>query len=132
VTLEDVVEEIVGDIADEHDPRGSQARRRRDGAWSVSGLLRPDEVASVSGVALPEHEDYDTVAGLFLQMLGRMPERGDEIVVPLPPRVDEDGDEPAQQEAVITVERLDGLRIDRLALVTRSTARPAQEDDGDE
>ena len=48
VTLEDVVEEIVGDIADEHDPLGSRVRKRRDEAWSVSGLLRPDEVASAT------------------------------------------------------------------------------------
>ena len=121
VTLEDVVEEIVGDIADEHDPLGSRVRKRRDGAWSVSGLLRPDEVASATGIALPEHDDYDTVAGLFLQMLGRMPEPGDEVVVELPVRVDEQGEPREVEEAVIVVERLDGLRIDRLAL----TSRPA-------
>ena len=63
VTLEDVVEEIVGDIADEHDPLGSRARQRRDGSWSLSGLLRPDEVEDLTGIVLPEHEDYDTVAG---------------------------------------------------------------------
>jgi CBS domain containing-hemolysin-like protein len=124
VTLEDVVEEIVGDIADEHDPLGSRIRRRRDGSWSVSGLLRPDEVASATGVALPEHEDYDTVAGLFLQTLGRMPEPGDEVVVPLPVRLDEQGEPLAGEEAVIVVERLDGLRIDRLAL----TSRPAHDE----
>jgi CBS domain containing-hemolysin-like protein len=121
VTLEDVVEEIVGDIADEHDPLGSRVRKRRDGAWSVSGLLRPDEVASATGITLPEHDDYDTVAGLFLQMLGRMPEPGDEVVVELPVRVDEQGEPLEAEEAVIVVERLDGLRIDRLAL----TSRPA-------
>lgn len=123
VTLEDVVEEIVGDIADEHDPLGARARRRRDGVWLVSGLLRPDEVASVCGIDLPEHEDYDTIAGLFLQMLGRMPEPGDQVVVPLPVKLDEDGDPLPSEEAVITVERLEGLRIDRLAL----TSRPASE-----
>jgi CBS domain containing-hemolysin-like protein len=120
VTLEDVVEEIVGDIADEHDPLGSRVRKRRDGAWSVSGLLRPDEVASATGIALPEHDDYDTVAGLFLQMLGRMPEPGDEVVVELPVRVDEQGEPFEAEEAVIVVERLDGLRIDRLALTSRA------------
>ena len=120
VTLEDVVEEIVGDIADEHDPLGSRVRKRRDGAWSVSGLLRPDEVASATGIALPEHDDYDTVAGLFLQMLGRMPEPGDEVVVELPVRVDEQGEPLEAEEAVIVVERLDGLRIDRLALTSRA------------
>jgi CBS domain containing-hemolysin-like protein len=119
VTLEDVVEEIVGDIADEHDPHGEQARRHRDGRWSVSGLLRPDEIASVTGIVLPEHEDYDTVAGLFLQVLGRMPEPGDSVVVPLPTRVTDEGDTLGDEEAVIEVERLDGLRIDRLAIHSR-------------
>lgn len=119
VTLEDVVEEIVGDIADEHDPLGAQIRRRRDGGWSVSGLLRPDELGSATGIEVPEHEDYDTVAGLFLQMLGRIPERGDQVVVPLPRQVDDNGDQAPAEEAVITVERLDGLRIDRLGVSTR-------------
>ena len=50
VTLEDVVEEIVGDIADEHDRFGSRARKRRDGSWLLSGLLRPDEVEDLTGV----------------------------------------------------------------------------------
>ena len=67
VTLEDVVEEIVGDIADEHDRLGARARLRRDGSWSLSGLLRPDEVEDLTGIELPEGEDYDTVAGLVLQ-----------------------------------------------------------------
>ncbi|GAB2747518.1 hemolysin family protein [Nocardioides pakistanensis] len=128
VTLEDVVEEIVGDIADEHDPLGSRVRRRRDGSWSVSGLLRPDEVASVTGIALPEHEDYDTVAGLFLQTLGRMPEPGEQVVVPLPVRLGEDGDPLPHEEAVITVERLDGLRIDRLALTSRTVPQEGHDE----
>jgi CBS domain containing-hemolysin-like protein len=119
VTLEDVVEEIVGDIADEHDPLGTRIRRRSDGAWSVSGLLRPDEVATATGIDLPEHDDYDTVAGLFLQLLGRMPEPGDQVVVPLPVRLDEEGEPLEPEEAVITIERLDGLRIDRLTLTSR-------------
>jgi CBS domain containing-hemolysin-like protein len=125
VTLEDVVEEIVGEIADEHDALGSRARKRRDGTWSLSGLLRPDEVASVTQIALPEHEDYDTVAGLLLQTLGRMPEPGDQVVVPLSTRLDEEGEPLPPEEAVITVERLDGLRIDRLALASRPAADAA-------
>jgi CBS domain containing-hemolysin-like protein len=119
VTLEDVVEEIVGDIADEHDRHSEQAQQTRDGRWSVSGLLRPDEIASATGIVLPEHDDYDTVAGLFLRMLGRMPEPGDRVAVPLPTRVTEEGDTLGDEEAVIEVERLDGLRIDRLAIGSR-------------
>jgi CBS domain containing-hemolysin-like protein len=113
VTLEDVIEEIVGDIADEHDRLGSRGRLRRDGTWSLSGLLRPDEVEDLTGVALPEGEDYDTVAGLVLQVLGRIPSAGDEAVVPLPTGEDEDE---ARQQAVLTVDYMDGLRIDRLSL----------------
>jgi CBS domain containing-hemolysin-like protein len=114
VTLEDVVEEIVGDIADEHDRLGARGRLRRDGSWSVSGLLRPDEIEDLTAITLPEGEDYDTVAGLVLKALGRIPAAGDEVVVPLRDPQDED-DAPARN-AVLTVEYMEGLRIDRLSL----------------
>jgi CBS domain containing-hemolysin-like protein len=127
VTLEDVVEEIVGDIADEHDRLGSLARHRRDGTVSVSGMLRPDEVHASTGIELPEHDDYDTVAGLVMQRLGRMAEVGDVVVVPLPPHTTDDGEPLPPREAELRVERLDGLRIDRVALVSREVRGP--EDD---
>ncbi|GAA4098443.1 hemolysin family protein [Nocardioides kongjuensis] len=114
VTLEDVIEEIVGDIADEHDRLGSRGRLRRDGTWSLSGLLRPDEVEDLTGIELPESEDYDTVAGLVLKLLGRIPQTGDVAVVPLPVG-GEDDEEPARR-AVLTVDHMDGLRIDRISL----------------
>ncbi|WP_344779015.1 hemolysin family protein [Nocardioides panacisoli] len=114
VTLEDVVEEIVGDIADEHDRLGSRGRLRRDGSWALSGLLRPDEVEDLTGVALPEGEDYDTVAGLVVKVLGRVPEAGDVAEIGVR---DPDDDETEQLRiAVLTVERMDGLRVDRLSL----------------
>ena len=113
VTLEDVVEEIVGDISDEHDPLGARARERRDGSWWLSGLLRPDEVEDLTGVALAEHEDYDTVAGLVMRELGRMPVVGDAVEVLAPRRED---DIVVEDHVVLTVDRLDGLRIDRLTL----------------
>jgi CBS domain containing-hemolysin-like protein len=121
VTLEDVVEEIVGEITDEHDPLNADARRRADGSWSVSGLLRPDEVRTHTGVPLPEHEDYDTVAGLFLRASGRIPAVGDTATVRLPPELDHAGDPVPPRIATLTVERMSGLRIDRLRLST-STA----------
>lgn len=118
VTLEDVVEEIVGDIADEHDrAKGSRLRRRADGAWLLSGLLRPDEVQDATGIDLPEDEAYDTVAGLLVKELGRIPARGDRVRVELPPLIPEDDDEePTPQFAELRVERMDGLRVDRISI----------------
>ncbi len=119
VTLEDVIEEIVGDIADEHDRLGSRGRLRRDGSWSLSGLLRPDEVEDLTGVALPEGEDYDTVAGLVVKLLGQIPQVGDRAAVAVPDPDPDDGDEPREASAELTVERMDGLRVDRLELRLR-------------
>jgi CBS domain containing-hemolysin-like protein len=117
VTLEDVVEEIVGEISDEHDRFGARLRQRPDGSWIVSGLLRPDEVADATGLALPEDEAYDTVAGLLVRELGRIPARGDEVIVPLPVVLPEDDDEePVHEHAVLRVERMDGLRVDRISI----------------
>jgi CBS domain containing-hemolysin-like protein len=122
VTLEDVVEEIVGDIADEHDRLSASARRLRDGSWSLSGLLRPDEVEDITDVPLPDHEDYDTIAGLVLRVLGRVPVVGDIAEVLVPDR--SDPDEPREQLVTLSVERMDGLRIDRLRM--RPFTRPEE------
>ena len=100
--------------SDEHDRLTANARRHRDGSWSLSGLLRPDEVEDLTEVELPDHEDYDTIAGLVLRVLGRVPEVGDLAEVPVPDR--SDPDVPTERLAVLTVERMDGLRIDRLRL----------------
>lgn len=114
VTLEDVIEEIVGDISDEHDRLGARARQRRDGSWLLSGLLRPDEVEDLTGVELPESEDYDTIAGLVLKVLGRVPQSGDRAEVPVPDHSDHE--QPRERLAVLTVEHMDGLRVDRVTL----------------
>lgn len=114
VTLEDVVEEIVGDIADEHDRTGDRFRQRRDGSWSISGLLRPDEVEDVTGWALPQDDDYDTVAGLVVKRLGRLAAVGDRVEVACTPSRDQESWEVGR--VVLTVERLDGRRVDRLRL----------------
>jgi CBS domain containing-hemolysin-like protein len=81
VTLEDLVEEIVGDVRDEHDA-AEQARVRPvgKGSWLVSGLLRDDEVAEATGFVMPPG-DYETLAGLVLSRLGRIPDVGDDVEV---------------------------------------------------
>ncbi|MDN5892647.1 MAG: hemolysin family protein [Nocardioides sp.] len=124
VTLEDVVEEIVGDISDEHDRLGSRARQRRDGSWSLSGLLRPDEVEDVTGIDLPVNEDYDTIAGLVLREFGRVPVAGDVTEVPLPLQLDDEDEELPPDYAVLKVEHMDGLRVDRIRLSVRTGEVP--------
>ncbi len=108
VTLEDVVEEIVGEVVDEHDRRDMSARRRPDGSWTLSGLLRPDEASRATGVLLPEDEEYETIGGLIQDELSRMPAVGDEVVL-------QTRDLEGRRCAVtLTVVRLDGLRVDRV------------------
>ncbi|WP_313405345.1 hemolysin family protein [Aeromicrobium sp.] len=121
VTLEDLVEEIVGDIADEHDRLSDRSRHRRDGTWSLSGLLRPDEVLEQTGVSLPESEDYETIAGLVLERLGRLAVRDDVVTLEVDPTPEDDEDDPEPLTVHLTVERLEGRRIDRIAMTIDST-----------
>ncbi|HET6729618.1 MAG TPA: hemolysin family protein [Jiangellaceae bacterium] len=80
VTLEDIAEEVVGDIADENDPAEPGAVPQ-EGWWEVDAALRMDEVARSTGLALPDTDDYETVAGLIIAELGRFAEPGDRLVV---------------------------------------------------
>jgi len=77
VTLEDVVEEIIGDVRDEHDEREAPASQQVGAdSWLVSGQLRADEVTGVTGFRMPDG-DYETIAGLILERLGKIPAEGD-------------------------------------------------------
>lgn len=81
VTFEDVAEEVVGEIWDEDDAEESTSQDRGDGIWDLSARLRVDEVAEVTGIELPESENYDTLSGLILDRLGRTAEEGDSVLV---------------------------------------------------
>jgi CBS domain containing-hemolysin-like protein len=77
ITLEDVLEEIVGEIDDEHDrPTPLLTEGERAGEWLLDGYLHPDEVYEASGFLVPEGE-YETLAGFVLDQLGRIPEVGE-------------------------------------------------------
>jgi CBS domain containing-hemolysin-like protein len=75
LTLEDVIEEIVGDIADEYDETTEPelTRRQQPGEWVLAGTLHPDEVEDACGLAIPEGE-YETLAGFVLDRLGFVPQ----------------------------------------------------------
>ena len=80
ITLEDVVEEIVGAIDDEYDPHEPRltALARGSGPWDLPGSLHPDEVFDLTGFEPPEGE-YETLAGFVLDRLGRIPDVGDQF-----------------------------------------------------
>lgn len=106
VTLEDLVEELVGPVVDEHDleevPADGAVARRADEPWSLSGLLRPDEVRDLTGVEVPDGgQVYETLGGLVLATLGRLPVAGDEVTV---------------GTVRLRVAAMDGRRIDRVEL----------------
>jgi CBS domain containing-hemolysin-like protein len=75
-TLEDLVEELIGEVADEHDRASLDVVRARD--WfTFPAALRPDELEERTGVEVPEDGHYETIAGFILEQLGRMAEVGD-------------------------------------------------------
>ncbi|MCT9868310.1 hemolysin family protein [Paenarthrobacter aurescens] len=80
VTLEDLVEEIVGELEDEHD-RARVGVVRTGRAITFDASLRPDELLDRTGIAVPDGEEYDTVAGFVTDELDRIPELGDEVEV---------------------------------------------------
>ncbi|MFZ4894595.1 hemolysin family protein [Plantibacter sp. Mn2098] len=110
-TLEDLVEELVGEVADEHDRTRAGVVRGRD-SITFPGSLRPDELLERAGVNVPEDGPYETVAGYVMSVLGRLAVVGDVLELP---------------DGVLRVERLDGRRIDRI----RFTPNPEPTEDGD-
>ncbi|NLE82659.1 MAG: HlyC/CorC family transporter [Rhodococcus sp.] len=117
VTMEDLIEEILGDVRDEHDEHEVDVQRAGDG-WSCSGLLRIDEVSDTTGYAAPEGE-YDTLGGLVLTHLGRIPAEGDSVELPSTQGGHHAG------RWIATVTHMDGRRIDRVIL----TPVPPQADE---
>ena len=101
VTLEDAVEEIVGDVADEHDRRRIGAHIEASGRWVVPGWMRPDELASRAGIHVPDDGPYETLGGLVMAELGRIPEVGDRVTLP---------------RAELLVQSMDGRRVMRLTV----------------
>ena len=80
VTLEDLVEELVGDIRDEYDEVGGETRRLTGGSFEVEGLLNLEDFEDEVGFALPDGP-YETVAGFVVATLGQLPALGDRVVV---------------------------------------------------
>ncbi len=108
VTLEDLVEELVGDIRDEYDTGEAAAKKLPRGEVDVDGLLNLDEFAEQTGIRLPEGP-YETVAGFVLAALGELPEPGASVDVP---------------GYTITVTEMDARRISRLRVTPTPEPSP--------
>jgi putative hemolysin len=98
VTLEDLIEEVIGDIRDEYDQQEAVARTLRGGDVEVDGLLNLDEFTEQTGVELPDGP-YETVAGYVMNALGHVPKNGEAVEGP---------------GVRLKVTRLDGRRIERV------------------
>ena len=97
-TLEDLVEELVGELVDEHDRARAGITRGANSSVLFPGMIRPDELAEMA-IKVPDNGAYETVAGYIMSALGRIPNVGDEIEI---------------ANGVLRVERMDGRRVDRV------------------
>jgi putative hemolysin len=112
VTMEDLVEELIGDIKDEYDLESPAVDNTVPGEITVDGLLNRDDFADETGIELPEGP-FETVAGFMVAELGRLPEIGD--------CVDVDNHE-------LHVKEMDGRRVSRVWVVTRKLEFKEEED----
>jgi CBS domain containing-hemolysin-like protein len=104
LTLEDIVEELVGEIRDEYDVTEAAVRQIGESAWYYApGSTRPDQLRNATGINLPEGE-YETLGGFVMDRLGRIPRRGD--------RIEHEG-------WVLRVRRMDGRRVAEVELLAR-------------
>jgi CBS domain containing-hemolysin-like protein len=107
VTMEDLLEEIVGEIVDEHDHDEPQVERLDDGSLRVIARFGVDELSELLDVELP-NQDWDSVGGLVVGTLGRVPSEGESVTV---------------HGVTLEVERMDGRRIGKV-LVHAQTTEP--------
>ena len=115
LTVEDLVEEIVGEIDDEYDIGGTAVARAAPGTWLLAGRLHPDEVAEACGLQLPDG-DFETIAGYLLDRLGHVPSVGE--------AVDHAGWH-------LEVADMDRLRIATVSATAPPSPSPADQADGD-
>jgi putative hemolysin len=121
VTIEDLVEELIGDITDEFDPESSPAADGVDATVEVDGLVTLEDFAQQHGFVLPEGP-YDTVAGFVMAQLGALPKVGDACEVDLAAADDAE----VAHRFELKVTELDGRRLARLRLTDLGRQAPAE------
>lgn len=114
VTLEDVLEELVGPIEDEFDQEEPLIRQTSDNSWQLDGALPAHRLAELMGQHLDQVSDVSTVSGLMMQRLGRFPRAGDTLVL---------------GAYELRVEELAGTRVARMCLTCRVETAQAESTD---
>ena len=118
VTIEDLLEEIVGEIQDEYDVEEPMVERLSSDEFRVDGRAAVDELGDLFDLdlELEDEDEYDTVGGLVYHRIGGVPEPGDRIEV---------------GALVLTVETVDGRRVDKVLVVRTPSADAPAEDEAD-
>ena len=101
VTLEDLIEELVGEIVDEYDTEEPLLQEVGDGAWSVAGTIPVDEINERLALGVPEDDDWDTLGGYLFHRLGHVPDIGEHV---------------ESNGHLFTVEKMGANRIDRIRI----------------
>jgi putative hemolysin len=114
VTIEDLLEELVGEIADEYDREEPQMEPLTDGTYRVNGRLPIDDVNELLDVELP-HEEWDTVAGLMYGLLGAVPTQGETVTY---------------DNLTFTAEKVQGRRISKVLIARREPQEAEAEQRG--
>ena len=102
VTLEDLVEELVGELGDEHDRAKLDITGGKDKSFSFPGMFRPDELLEKLAIEVPVDGSYETIAGFIMSQIGRVAVVGDEVRI---------------ESGLLRVERMEGRRVDRIRFI---------------
>jgi putative hemolysin len=115
ITMEDLLEAIVGNIQDEYDHEEEEIYKVSDNAFTVDGSTAIDEISDLVGIELPEG-DYDTIAGFVVEMLGRIPKPGEHPTVTF-------------ENLDLTVEDVEDRRITKLLIVKNILEEQPKDDE---
>jgi CBS domain containing-hemolysin-like protein len=112
-TLEDLIEELIGDIVDEYDTESAKVEKLPDGSYRINGSVPIDELNDLLGSDIP-HDDWDTVGGFVLGKLGRVPETAESV---------------GHLQWKFTVEEVDGRRVALVKVTEDPDWEPVEDED---